>query len=293
MCVVYVRGRGAARSGLNGVRAQSLEQVFRSREPVNTVRFNGSSPDDVASITYTSGATGAPRGVMNTHQSWLAGAAFARDFRGLSNRDAIVIPSPVYGGLAFRQILAYVLTGAKIVLTRDADHALRLMKETRPSATVLASGDVGLLVERYSRLLRELAPSLRYMEIGLGPLDFTRFEALRLLLPHTRIHVPYGLAEARVGFLTPGPDRKLNRLTKIAPNVDVTVVNESRVKVPRGVTGQILLRGPGLMKGYWGQRDEEIDALRQDGFLTGDTGVMDATGVITLLGRVDGVGYEI
>ncbi len=137
-------------------------------------------------------------------------------------------------GLAFRQILAYVLTGARIILASDIYQALKLMRDHRPSAAVLVPAGVNILIDHFSSTLQELAASLRYMEIGSAPLAVERFNQLRALMPGTQIHLPYGLTEARVGFLKAGADGLLNRIAKVAPNLDLQLIDEQGGPLPAG-----------------------------------------------------------
>jgi long-chain acyl-CoA synthetase len=224
---------------------------------------------------------------MHTHESWLAGAAFTKDYHGLTQRDAIVIPLPPHHGLAFRQILTYIMAGAPILLATDIYQALKLMRDHRPSAAVLVPAGVNILIDHFVTVLQELAPSLRYLEIGSAPLGADRFNHLRRLLPSTFIHLPYGLTEARVGFLKAGSDGMLNRIAKVATGLELQLVDEQGSKVSQGQSGEILLKGRGLMKGYWGQSEPEIASLKEQGFRTGDMGVIDEQGDIALIGRKD------
>jgi excisionase family DNA binding protein len=285
--LVIVKDRTFALTGLEQVRVESLDAVLQSEEAAVVHGRAAGHPGDIASITYTSGTTGLPKGVMNTHESWLAGASFTRDYHQLTKRDTMVIPLPLHHGLAFRQILAYVLTGARILLASDIYQALKLMRDHRPSAAVLVPAGVNILIDHFSGTLQELSPTLRYMEIGSAPLAAERYNQLRKLMPSTAIHLPYGLTEGRVGFLKAGADGLLNRIAKVAPTLELQLINEQGAPLPAGQIGEILLKGTGLMKGYWGQSEKELAALKEKGFRTGDMGMIDERGDVALLGRRD------
>ena len=125
------------------------------------------------------------------------------------------------------------------------------------------------------------------MEIGSAPLGPDRFIQLRRLLASTFIHLPYGLTEARVGFLKAGSDGMLNRIAKVATGLEMHLIDEQGQKAVPGQPGEILLKGRGLMKGYWGQSEVEMAALKEHGFRTGDMGMIDEMGDIALIGRKD------
>lgn len=269
------------------VTVKSLDQILASTatrhlQPVSAM------PDDVVSVTYTSGSAGTPKGVMHTHESWLAAAAFTRDEVGLSPEDKMLIPLPLHHAYAFRQIIAYLLAGGTVVIAADVYEGLKLLPEERPSALLLVPAACNILIDHFASILGKAAATLRYVEVGTAPTDSHRLDALSKLLPTTKIYLPYGLTEARVGFLKTGPDRLSNRIGPSLPGLSIDVVDQSGRRVANGEVGEIVLKGQGLMKGYWGHPETE-KVLKQEGFRTGDLGRLESPDEIALLGRVDNV----
>ncbi|HXR07942.1 MAG TPA: AMP-binding protein, partial [Candidatus Acidoferrum sp.] len=84
---VYVKDQTFGLSGLEGVRVESLDTALENDTSPALLRFNSASPEDIATITYPGGAAGRGKGVMNTHANWLAGAAFTREYLGLTKQD--------------------------------------------------------------------------------------------------------------------------------------------------------------------------------------------------------------
>src|SRR5207245_10923186 len=123
-------------------------------------------PDEAVATTSSRGATGAHKGVMHTHESWLAGAAFTRDYLEISAKDKIVIPLPLHHAYAFRQILAYLLTGGSVVIAADIYSALRLITEERPTALLLVPAACSILIDHFTSVLRKADSTLRYVEMG-------------------------------------------------------------------------------------------------------------------------------
>ena len=123
--VAWIKDSAFALPGLPIADIQSLDSALDHNVRFETPDYAGSR-EDVVSITYTSGSTGLPKGVMHTHDSWLAAADFTRENAEISPHDQIVIPLPLHHAYAFRQILAYLMAGAKIILATDIYQALKL-----------------------------------------------------------------------------------------------------------------------------------------------------------------------
>jgi excisionase family DNA binding protein len=285
--VIYVKGRTFGLSGLEGVRVESLDTALENKTSPTLLRFNSSSPDDIATITYPGGAARSARGVMNTHENWLAGAAFTGEYHSLTQQDLLLLPLPLYQSLGLRQMLASVMAGARIILASDLDQAVKSSKDERPTGLALRPGEVKLLLEKFAPTLQKLAGSLRYVEIGSAPLQEGKFESLRRFLPQAFITVSCNLTEAQAGFLSAGDDGALNGIGRVTPTLKLHIVDEQRREVRPGQPGRILWKGPGLMKGFWGQSEHEMASLKADGYCTADRAMTNQRGEITLLGPVE------
>jgi long-chain acyl-CoA synthetase len=266
-----------------------LDAVLASESPVDRLPWTAADPDEIVSISYTSGSTGTPKGVCHTHASWLAGARFTCDYPGVTPADTMIIPLPLYHGLAFRQILGYALAGVSLLIATDIYQALKFLRERRGTALLLVPAACNLVMHHFASVLREADAFLRYVEIGAAPLEPERLRQLGKLLPTTPVHLPYGLTEARVAFLKPGQGGRLNRISAIAPGLELKVIDGDGQPVGPGQTGEILLRGRGLMKGYWGWSEEQCARLRDQGFRTNDLACINSDGEPELLGRADDV----
>ena len=284
---VYVKGQTFGLPGLDGVRVESLDTALENETSPALLRFNSASPEDIATITYPGGVAGRGKGVMNTHANWLAGAAFTLEYLGLTKQDVLVLPVPMHQSLAMRQMLAYVMAGAQIIVSSDTSQAVRLVKDQRPTALTLRPGEVKRLVDEFSPALQKLAGSLRYVEIGSAPLEEGRFESLRRLLPETPIHLSRNLTEAQACFLGAGADGSLNRIRRVPPTLAFSIVDDQKQEARPGQSGRIWLKGPGLMKGFWGQSETEMAALKMDGYCSGDRAMKDKLGEVTLLGGAE------
>jgi acyl-coenzyme A synthetase/AMP-(fatty) acid ligase len=241
--------------------------------------------NEVVSLTYTSGSTGRPKAVMHTHASWLAGAAFTARHVGLSTKDRIIIPLPLSHAYSMRQVLAYMLAGADVFIVADLLQGLQTLTHHRVTALLLVPTACNMILDQFQDYLSRSSAYIRYIEIGSGALAPERLRQLRQILPRASIYLPYGLTEARVGFLSEGAGGSLNRLTAVAPGLEIAVMDASGTRMAYG-RGEIALRGSGLMKAYW----RRGSAFTEDGwFRTGDCGELTVDGDILVLGRTDSV----
>jgi acyl-coenzyme A synthetase/AMP-(fatty) acid ligase len=284
---ILVTGHPSIPSTLTALQVASLTALIEteSHHPVALPR--GAEADDTVSIMFTSGSTGTPKGVLHSHRSWLAGAIFTRDYLQVTADDKVVVPLPLHHAYAFRHLMASILAGATVMVVDHIYKALVLLRVQQPTALVLVPTACNIILEHLPSLLGEADPHLRYLEIGTAAMSPERFQRLRELLPTTAIHLSYGLTEARVGYLQPSQDGLLNCIAHTAPGLELWVQNSTDTSIAAGYPGEIVLRGNGLMQGYWGDTDAEQRQLRVDGFYTGDLGRLNEHGKVELLGRMD------
>jgi acyl-coenzyme A synthetase/AMP-(fatty) acid ligase len=166
---------------------------------------------------------------------------------------------------------------------------VKQFSELRPSGLVLVPAACNLLIDNFASFVQNHGNSIRYLEIGSEPMSPERLKALQALLPTADIHLTYGLTEGRVGYLKPGPTGVFDRLASSNDGLQVDVINSQGESVARGETGEILLRGSGLLKAYWGDSLEAMARIRNEGFRTGDMGLLDLNGDVQLMGRIDDI----
>ncbi|MGB2637103.1 MAG: class I adenylate-forming enzyme family protein [Candidatus Acidiferrum sp.] len=270
------------------VPVEPLQEAILNEPPAATLPA-GAQPDDLASITFTSGSTGVPKGVMHTHESTLACASYTLNFLQLSNTDVMAVPLPLHHILAFRRFLTAFMARCSTLIAPDIFVALAHFPELRPTGLVMVPAACNMLIDSFAPFFRENGGSLRYLEIGSEPMSPERLGALQSILPTTKIHLTYGLTEGRVGYLKAGPNGVFNRVPSSNAGLDVHVIDSQGKPVGPGETGEILLQGSGLLKGYWGDSQEALDNIKNNGFRTGDMGLMEATGDVQLMGRIDDI----
>lgn len=266
---------------------ESLQTAMASEAQNGTLPRDAQS-DELATITFTSGSTGTPKGVMHTHESTLACASFTLRFLQLSKCDVIMVPLPLDHILAFRRLLTCVLAQCSVVIAPDI-FIMKQIVSYRPTGLVLVPSACNILIDHFSAFFRDHGASVRYVEIGSEPMSSERLSALQGILPKAQIHLTYGLTEGRVGYLKRGPNGVFDRLASSNQGLTVTVVDPQDQPAACGETGEILLTGSGLFKGYWGDSAEAMTEIRNKGFRTGDMGLTDEQGDVQLMGRMDDI----
>ncbi len=243
--------------------------------------------EQVAALIYTTGTTGSPKGVMLTHRNLLFIAAVSSTLRGLTPPDRAygVLPiSHVYG-------LASVMLG-----TLYAGACLYLAPRFSAEAMLRAIGDDRLTILQgvpamYARLLeladKPLASQLRFLYAGGSPLDpvlKAQVESV-FALP---LHNGYGMTESSPTISQTRLDapRADTSVGAVIPGVEVRIVDAGGADVPAGEAGELWVRGPNVMKGYYREAALTAAAMRPGGWLnTGDMARQDPDGALFIVGR--------
>ena len=244
--------------------------------------------DQVAVILYTTGTTGAPKGVMLTHGNLIFAAEASRDLRALTPDDLVygALPLTHVFGLA-SMLMAATCTGCTVELAIRFS-ADAMFDALRRGATVVPAVPRmhALLMDHAARhgLQKADAPRLRYVSSGAAPLDpaWKRKAEAFYGLP---LQNGYGMTETTAGVsgtrnAIGDPDTSVGPpLPGVELRIDPSVGVEPDV-------GEVLTRGPHIMKGYYRNPSETARAITPDGFMrTGDLGTIDDAGRLHIVGR--------
>lgn len=268
-----------------------LDMHTRMQYQGSAAPLAGTEESTLATIVYTSGTTGVPKGVMLSHANHTAIATAGQSLLDLSERDRIGIVTPLFHLYGLREIDTTLSVGATLVLPRDMTYPARVLEQLRTTQTTgfsaVPSG-LTLVVNRYNSLLADCAPHLRHITIGTALAPPALLARLRHLLPTTRLLVTYGLTEAsRVCWrevIDPAQEPMSGAVGQPYPGVAVWLVDEAD-----GI-GQVAVRSALVMQGYWHRPAATQLVLMTDGsLLTPDYGRFDANGMLSLLGRMDEV----
>ena len=251
----------------------------------------GPDANAVKLALYTSGTTGAPKGVLHSHNTIMSEIDAVTRYWGIGERDVVLMPSPVthITGYLYALELAFA-AGVKVVLMErwDAAEAVDLIARHGVSFSVGATPFLKELVAEVEARKTAL-PTLRRFMSGGAPVPPEVVQRATLVLPDCLTFRVYGSTEAPT--ITLGiRDRSEAELGAITDgrivNHEVRIVDAATgTPVPDGVDGEICTRGPELMLGYTDER-HNAEAFDADGyFRTGDLGYRSHDGFLTVSGR--------
>lgn len=255
-------------------------------EPVETA-----GADQVAALIYTSGTTGKPKGVMLTHRNLIfVGDTYRRNrMQTPADKAYAILPmSHVYGLSSV--LIGMLVSGGSLLLECRFDPARVADAWARRDITVMhgVSAMYAKLLEWSRQSGTPLhAPNLRIAQGGGGPLsqslkdDFERTTGVVLHLGYGMTETSPTIAQTRLDK----PSRDVSSGVPI-PGVELRRVDADGNDVGVGEVGEVLVRGPNVMKGYYHDPEQTAATLSADGWLrTGDLGKQDEEGNLTIVGR--------
>ncbi|KAH7297661.1 hypothetical protein KP509_25G005800 [Ceratopteris richardii] len=251
--------------------------------------------DDTAALLYSSGTTGTSKGVIITHRNFIAQVQTMTHIEGIipwaSSIYMCIIPMfHVYGMACF--VCALLAKGSTVVLQQRFDlvETLRTIEKYRithapvvpPVLIALAKSPV---VQKFD------LSSLVAVGSGAAPLGKDVMDAFTKRFPNVYLPQGYGLTESTAvgaNSATPEEARQYGSAGLIAPNMEFKIVDvDSRALLPPNQRGEIWMRGPTIMKGYFSNPGETATVLDREGWLhTGDLGYVNEDGFVYIVDRL-------
>ncbi|MFF9556994.1 FadD3 family acyl-CoA ligase [Streptomyces albus] len=273
--------------------ARYLDSAARVTDGQYAARAEDVLPDDLSDILYTSGTTGRPKGVEVTHRQTLgAFTAWARAV-GLREGDRYLLTNPFFHTFGYKAgVLACLLTGVTMLpeAVYDAGRALRRVAEERVSVLMGPPTVFHTLVRHPGRSAADLS-ALRLAGTGAAGVPVRLVAEIREQLGVADVFTAYGLSES-CGVATVCPASAdaatvAHTVGPPLPGVELRVVTGDGTRAAPGGQGEILLRGPYVMRGYSDDPQATAAAVDADGWLhTGDVGSVDERGYLTLTDRL-------
>jgi fatty-acyl-CoA synthase len=272
-------------------RIYQFEDLLSSGEGREFPRRSGISAGEVFAILYTSGTMGKPKGVALSHENLLGPACATVDALGLVADDVVAGVQTLFNAFGLGVgVLGTMTAGASLVLQEglDPERALELVEQEGVSVLHGVPTSFVMGLREPTRPERSLG-SVRAGIVAGAPVPEELLGRIqRELVPG--IQVGYGLTEGgEVVALTRPEDTPAKRSGTVGrplPEVEIRVLDLDGSTLPVESVGEVAVRGPGVMKGYYRQPGETAQVFTDDGFfLTGDLGMMDEEGYLHILGR--------
>ncbi len=258
-------------------------------------------PADAACLLYTSGSTGLPKAVVSTHaQVTFAVAAIGSQLRYRAS-DVVYSPMPLSFDYGLYQVFLATAAGARVHLASAAEAGARLPANLLAAGATVLPGVPSLAAALAAMLSRRGArpPRLRLLTNTGAAMPDSVLSALRAQIPGLAVQLMYGLTECkRVTIMPPDEDlRRPGASGRALPGTEVFIAGDAGERLPPGNVGEIVVRGPHVMEGYWRQPELTATRFRRAGGLfpqlhTGDYGWLDEDGYLYFSGRRDSLYKE-
>ena len=253
---------------------------------------HASDPEDLALLQYTGGTTGISKGAMLTHRNLVANVlqidAWDSTAKDLLGKGVMLGALPFFHVYGMTVAMNYGLySGYKIVLLpRPEIHAVVEAIEKHGVTHFPGVPTLYVAFNNFPGIEKRNVKSIRICLSGAAPLPVEvakRFEEIT----GARLLEGYGLSEASpVTHSNPvlGPIKK-GSIGMPLPSVEAKVVDEEGKEVPLGEVGELIVKGPNVMKGYWNRPEETQKALKDGWLFTGDLARMDEDGYFSIVDR--------
>ncbi len=287
--VLIHAGDGDAPAGMQG-----YEALIAAHPPIDDVGRQG---DDLLGIFYTGGTTGFPKGVMLSHANLFA-SGMSLLGEGISPRGSVYLhAAPMFHladfGLSIPQHLAG--NAHAIIPAFNPEAVLECIARDRVTDVLLVPTMIQMLVDHPAMKAGHDCSSLKRVVYGASTISEAVLDRAMAALPGVEFFQAYGMTElSPVATINPAwyhtaEGRKAGKLRsggRASFGTEVRIVDESGNEVALGTVGEVAVRGPNVMLGYWNKPEQTAAALRGGWMHTGDGAYMDKDGFIFIVDRL-------
>ncbi len=284
----------AAEAGARGTGAECVfvtpgefPRLLSGVEPV--VDLAECAPDDTAVILYTSGTTGSPKGAELTHSNLTSNVSAVVSLHSFGENDVLLGALPLFHsfGQTCAMNAAVAAGGTLSLIPRfDADRVLHIIERDRATVFQGVPTMYSALLHHPQRESFDMS-TLRVCVSGGASLPAEVLRGFEEAFGCTLLE-GYGLSETSPVASSNRPDRERRPGSVGMPieGVSMKIVDDEGSELPPGSRGEIVIRGPNVMKGYWGRPEATAEVMRDGWFHTGDVGVMDDDGYFYIVDRI-------
>jgi long-chain acyl-CoA synthetase len=257
----------------------------------------GGIDQDLAALIYTSGSTGEPKGVMSPHYSMISAARSIIQYLGNRETDVILNVLPLSFDYGLYQVIMSLIFGGTVILEKSFLYIhpiLKRIEEERVTGFPMVPTILAMMLNLQDLKKYDFA-SLRYVTNTGAALPVEHIRKLRSILPKVRIYSMFGLTECkRVCYLPFDQlDQRPDSVGKAIPNCEVWIEDASGRHMGPDETGELVIRGSNVMRGYWNAPELTAKYFRPGRnpgemvLYSGDQFKMDAEGYLYFIGRKD------
>jgi acyl-CoA synthetase (AMP-forming)/AMP-acid ligase II len=270
--------------------ATDYETLIASSEPAAA---SGRNTNDMAGIFYTGGTTGFPKGVMQSHRAIYTSALGSLPEMRMNRQAAYLHVAPMFHMADFAGSMGATLNASTHVILAafDPSEVLRTFSEEQISHVLLVPAMIKMLLNHPDAASTDVS-SLQYIIYGASPMPAATLEQCMKIWPGVGLIQAYGQTElAPVATMLSAEDhreggRKLNSAGRPTAVNDIRILDDNGQPCPVGQSGEVLVRGPHTMLGYWNKPEETAKALRDGWIYTGDAAYFDEQGYLYIVDRV-------
>lgn len=271
----------------------SYEAMIDARHPITQDVGAG---DDTLIIYYSGGTTGKAKGVMLSHWNLFANSTGHAQVYDVRSDETHLLTGPMFHLGAGARVFCSVYAGCTMVIQPKFTPLgfLQIIQQHQVNATMFIPAMMQMVLDRPDFGDFDLS-SLRQMSFGASPASEELIRRIVSAFPQVAISHGYGMTEASPVLAALGPDYhradfaekgKLGAVGMPVPHCDVRVFDNDDIEVPVDEVGEIVARGPNVMKGYLNQPELTAETLRGGWLHTGDAGYFDGDGCLWISGRI-------
>ena len=267
----------------------SFKDVTTGSEPVEYIPAR---MDEVADVLFTTGTTGAPKGVALSYANIAAAARNINEFIGNTANDVELLALPVSHSFGLGRVKCVLAKGGTLVMLGTFASMKKFfgnMEKFHCTGFGMVPASWGYIKKMSGRKIGQFADQLKYIEIGSSFMPKEDKELLMELLPNTRICMHYGSTEASRSAFMEFHDCKDDLMTAghASPNCDIKIFSPEGRELPYGEEGEVCVKGEHVTCSYWNESPERFaHDFYGEYFRTGDCGVQDERGYIYLRSRI-------
>lgn len=269
-------------------KSNRLEDIILG--PDRKVKNVTAEADDTAVIFYTSGTTGRPKGVMLTNENVLATAQIWSESMEITNNDRMHIVAPLFHCAASHVFtVPTIYSGGSLIIEEgfSPEQTIQTMEEKKATIFFGVPAMYSILLTTPS--LKEVSlPNLRLLTYGAAPMPYEIVKRVKGIFPNVKVQNLYGQTENSPAATTLKDHYALTKVGSVGeplPQTQVRVVDENGEDLPPGKVGEIIVKGPQVMKGYLKNEKATRETLKNGWLYSGDLGRFDKDGLLYIVDR--------